>query len=610
MAKGTLKIHSENILPIIKKSLYSDKDIFIRELVSNACDAISKLKILRDGGKATFQDDEIRIDIQLDKEKKTLTFSDNGIGMNKEEVENYIAQLAFSGAEDFFKKYQTGSEKDEIIGHFGLGFYSSFMVSHTVDLQTKSYDENQDPVFWTSDGSYEYTIEVGSKTERGTSITLNIDNDSEEFLDDNRLKGILKKYCSYLQYPIYFNDEQINDKKPLWLKNPSECTKEEYLEFYHKMYPMDPDPIFWVHLNVDYPFHLKGILFFPKMNNRLDYQKSNIHLYCNRVFVSDNCKDLIPDHLMILKGAIDSPDIPLNVSRSYLQMDKTVRALSNHISKKISDRLQNFYTQEREQFIEAWPDIEMIIKLGCLNDDRFYDRVKDFLIWKTTDNNYKTVQEYQSDHSDKYNNKVFYTTHEKQNAHFLELFKENSIEVLVAGSSLDTPLMNLMESKNPSWRFQRIDSSMDDFLLDPSKEKTVLDQEGKTQSSKLADMVKKYLLDDTIEVEAKSLASSSIPGFVMIDEASRRMRDYMSISQPEMANNFPTKKTLVLNTNHSLINALEKLNKKNPELTKQLSQQVYELSLLGQRELKGDDLSSFIQRSNQVLESLTLELTK
>lgn len=603
-----LKIHSENILPILKKSLYSDKEIFFRELVSNSCDAISKLKILRDLGKASFQDEEIRIDIRLDAEKKELHFTDNGLGMTQDEVENYIAQLAFSGAEDFCAKYSSQNEKDQIIGHFGLGFYSSFMVSHLVEIQTKSYLET-DPVFWSSEGSYEYTIDKGSRLDRGTEITLHIDKDSEEFLEPHKIGEILRKYVSYLPYPIYFNGERVNEKLPLWMKPASECTDEEYLEFYRQMYPFDPDPIFWVHLNVDYPFNLKGILYFPKITKRFDYQQSNIHLYCNRVFVSDNCKELIPDYLMVLRGAIDSPDIPLNVSRSYLQMDKTVRALSSHISKKVSDRLSSFSTTDREKFTNTWPDIELVVKLGCLQDEKFYERVKSFLIWKTTKGTFLTAEEYHERYKERIQNTIYYTMHEKQTNHFLHLFDEKSIEVLVSPGPLDTPLMNFLESKNPDLHFKRIDAGLDEALIDSSREKGALDDEGKSESVKIAECVKAHLSSQEIDVEAKSLATNKVPGFLMIDEASRRMRDYLSISQGDKLDGYPGKRTFIVNTNNPLIMAMYKLSGKKPELAKDLTHQIYELSLLGQRELKGDDLSDFIERSNTLLEKLTEEIT-
>ncbi|MBS0649908.1 MAG: molecular chaperone HtpG, partial [Verrucomicrobia bacterium] len=370
MAQGTLKIHTENILPIIKKWLYSDKDIFVRELVSNACDAMQKCKVLREHNQIEALDDEFRIDIVIDKEKRTLTISDTGIGMTADEVEKYIAQIAFSGAEEFLGKYKTQNEKDQIIGHFGLGFYSAYMVAEKVTIDTLSYQNNSTPVFWSCDGSSEYQIDAGARSKRGTDIILHIDKDNEEFLEEAKIRSILQQYCAFLPFPIHLNGTHLNSKQPLWIKPANECTEQEYLDFYHALYPMDPDPIFWIHLNVDYPFNLKGILYFPKITRRFDWNHSLIKLFCNRVFVSDNCKDLIPDYLMVLRGAIDSPDIPLNVSRSYLQMDRTVRQLSSHIAKKVTDRLSSLYTTDRAKFLEAWPDIEMIIKLGILQDEK------------------------------------------------------------------------------------------------------------------------------------------------------------------------------------------------------------------------------------------------
>ena len=366
MKKNHLSINSENILPIIKKWLYSEKDIFLRELVSNATDAINKLKLINAANKDSF-----RIDIQIDKDNKTISISDNGIGMNEEEVKKYIAQIAFSGAEDFLEKYKTHDEKDQIIGHFGLGFYSAYMVANKVEVDTRSYIEKEAPVLWSCDGSSEYFLSKSKRTDTGTTIILHINKENEEYLDKNVLLKILNNFCLFLPYPIYLNDQHINNEYPLYLKSPSECTEKEYLEFYRKLYPLNPDPIFWVHLNVDYPFNLKGILYFPKIGQSFDANKNAIKLFCNRVFVSDNCKDLLPDFLMILQGAIDSPDIPLNISRSFLQMDSTVRKLSSHISKKISDRLSSLYKLDKEKFTSYWPSIETVIKLGILQDEKF-----------------------------------------------------------------------------------------------------------------------------------------------------------------------------------------------------------------------------------------------
>jgi len=599
MAQGTLKIHSENILPIIKKWLYSDKDIFVRELVSNACDAISKLRLLSEN-----QVDGCCITIQINKEKRTLTFSDNGIGMTCEEVEKYIAQIAFSGAEEFVKKYQTNKEEDRIIGHFGLGFYSAYMVAEKVEIHTLSF-EKAEPVYWSCDGSSTYTIEKGKRTEHGTDIILTLSKEEEEYLEPARLRQILNYYCSFLPYPIYLNNSRINEKQPLWMKQPSECNDKEYLEFYHYLFPTESDPLFWIHLNVDYPFHLKGILYFPKISHESDLKKESIKLFCNRVFVSDNCKDLLPDYLMILKGAIDSPDIPLNVSRSYLQMDRTVRQLGVHLSKKISDRLSSLYLNEREKFLSYWEDIEIIIKYGALQDEKFYERAKEFLVFKNSENQWTTVAEYIERHP---NQTVYYTY---EDGHILNLYREKKIEVLfIRTSVIDQALIQMLEKKTNA-HFKRIDAHIDENILDTAKEKNLLDADGRSESAKLADFFKKKLGIEEMEVEAKSLASASIPAFLMLKEEERRLRDTLTYQNRMARNETRTflKPTFVINTNSKLINAIHAVEKKDPELAKQMAREVYDLACLSQREMEPERLSDFVTRSTSVLEALALKIS-
>lgn len=603
MSKKSLQIHSENILPIIKKWLYSDKDIFLRELISNSCDAMSKLKILRDKGEVDFSDEELKVEITTDKKASKITISDTGIGMDDKEVEKYIAQLAFSGAEEFMSKYKEGSEKDQIIGHFGLGFYSSFMVSSHVEIDTLSYKEGAKAAHWSCDGSSEYELTESSKDTRGCTITLSIDDESKEFLEESKLRAIMEKYCSFLPFPIFLNGSRVNEQEPLWLKNPSEVKEEEYLKLYRYLYPMEEDPMFWIHLNVDYPFHLKGILFFPKITKRFDFQKTNIHLYCNRVFVSDNVKDLIPDYLMVLRGVLDSPDIPLNVSRSYLQMDSTVRALATHISKKVTDKLSNLYQNDFEKYSSSFPNIETILKLGVLQDSKFYERCKDILIWKNADGNWTTVKDYLERCKDKHENKVFYSIDDKHSSHFLDMYKEKGIEVLFASAALDSPLMSYLEGKDPSVKFHRIDSGVDDLLIDPGKEKSLLDAEGKTEATKMAEAFKSLLSDELLEVETKSLTSESLPAFVVIDEQARRMRDYLSLTHAD-ADKLPQRRKLILNSNNKLIQAIFNLQNKDKSLAKELTQQVYDLSLLSQKELDPSNFSAFIKRSSEVLEKL------
>lgn len=608
MEKNTLEIHSENILPIIKKWLYSDKDIFVRELVSNSCDAIQKVKVLRDEGAIEASDSDFRINIHIDKEARTLTFTDNGIGMTADEVKKYIAQIAFSGAEEFVEKYKSNKEGDQFIGHFGLGFYSAYMVADKVEINTKSYPPSSEPVQWICDGSSEYEIGPGIRDSRGTDVILYIGNEHEECLDEAHIRQILNHYCGFLPYPIYLDGKHINHQEPLWVKAPSECTSQDYLDFYRHLYPMDEEPLFWVHLNVDYPFHLKGILYFPKVRHDIDMTKSTVKLYCNRVFVSDNCKDLIPNYLMVLKGMIDSADIPLNVSRSYLQMDRTVRQLATHISKKVSDSLTALFKSDRKRFIECWDDVSTIVKLGVLEDDKFYDRVKEILIWKNTDGEWTTAAEYLERNQDKTKNKILYTAHEKHATHFLEMYKKQGIEVICANDQLDPYLFQHLEGKLAPIVFQRVDASVDDSIVDKSREKTVLDAQGRTEAALLADFIRSKLDDDTIAVEAKSLAAESVPGFVMIDEKQRRMRDYMMRVQGGRGDTSQLamfgKKTFVVNTNNPLILAIHKLDSTQPDLCGDLVKEVFEIALLSQKEMDPAALHEFINRSNRVLEAL------
>ncbi len=546
-------------------------------LISNACDALNKVRILvGDVG-------DFKISISIDKKNQTISISDTGIGMTEEEVEKYIAQIAFSGAEEFVQKYKSQTEKDPIIGHFGLGFYSAYMVASKVEINTLSYQPQKEAVFWSCDGSSAYTIGAGTRGVRGTEITLFV-NDAE-YLEESKLKELLNRYCGFMPFPIELNGKALGNQEPLWLKSPTECTEKEYLEFYRRLFPMDQDPIFWIHLNVDYPFHLQGILYFPKIHRRFDANESTIKLFCNRVFVSDNCKEILPDYLMILKGAIDSPDIPLNVSRSYLQVDKNVKQLSSHISKKVSDRLNLLYKNEKEKYIESWPDIEMIVKLGLLQDEKFYDRVKDVLIWENSEGNWAPIGD---------RKKVFYSTAE--NSPLLKLYKES---VLFATAPIDTAVIQHLEQKLDIV-FQRIDAALDESLLDKSRDKSLLDAEGKTESSRIAEFMKSALGE--VEVEAKSFASDHLPGLVVLDENQRRLRDYMSLTQGKKG--FETKKTFVVNTNNKLIQAIFRLQTKQPEVAASIAKSVYDLSLLAQREIEPTQLEEVVARQTEILEKM------
>lgn len=603
MTTGNIKVHSENILPIIKRWLYSDREIFLRELVSNACDAISKLRILRDKGELDVVDSEFRIDIKVDKENGTVSISDTGIGMTKDEVEKYIAQLAFSGAEDFVKKHQNEEDTDQIIGHFGLGFYSVYMVSDFVEIQTLSYQENAESAYWSCDGGHSYTLDTGTKDARGTSIILKINEDNSDFLESAKISEILKRYCSFLPVPVYLDDELINTKEPLWIKSPSDCTEKDYIDFYHHLYPMQGDPLFWIHLNVDFPFNLKGILYFPKIPKHFQMPKESVHLYCNRVFVIDNCKDILPEYLMMLRGVIDSPDIPLNVSRSQLQVDRTVRQVSSHISKKVSDRLCSIYKSDKETFLKNWDDINLVIKIGAIEDNKFYSRVKDILVWKSSNDTWLNANDYIELHKDKCENKIFYTTDSKSS--FIELYQSKGIEVLTSGSPADAALMQTIEQDIAPAKFQRIDAELDASILDKDREKSLLDEDGKTEASKIADCFRSSFKDDSnVEVEAKSLASDELPALIILDENMRRLRDHIRMSQDD-ASSIPVKKTFVVNTNHPLVQSMPKLSEKDPELSKKLSQHLYQLAELSQREMEGSELHSFVAGSQKLLSDLT-----
>ena len=428
--------------------------------------------------------------------------------MTENEVEKYIAQIAFSGAEDFVKQYKT---ENPIIGHFGLGFFSSYMVAKKVEINTRSYIEEEKSVFWSCEGNADYTIEKGKRKQRGTEVILYIDDENTEYANEYKIETLLKKYCPFLPYGIYLNDKHINNKNPLWIKNQSESTEKEYTDFFKELYPFEPDPIFWIHLNVEYPFNLKGILYFPKMQKNFDISKNTIKLFCNRVFVSDNCKELLPDYLTILKGAIDSPDIPLNVSRSYLQMDRTVKQVGNHIAKKMADRLNSLYQTDRKKFIELWPHFEVILKLGVMQDEKFYEKVKNILIFQTATGDWIDIQTHINDLKAANKETIYYTNDEKSVV--LDLYKEKNFTVLVTNPYLDTAFLSHLEQKISPFKFQRVDGGIDDSLIDKSKEKNILDKDGKTKRVKLQDLIKDSLEVKDLEVEAKSLTTNNIHAF-------------------------------------------------------------------------------------------------
>ena len=509
--KGTISIDTENIFPIIKKWLYSDKDIFIRELISNGCDAVSKLKRLISLGEAKEVNENFKVTVTVDKENKIVTFTDNGIGMTEDEVKKYINQVAFSGAADFMEKYKEKMDQgNDIIGHFGLGFYSAFMVSKKVQIDTLSYKDGAEAVRWICDGGTEYEISPSdTKKERGTTITLYIDEESEEFLNGYKVRGIVEKYCSFLPTEIYFVDveeekikaeekakkeeeikkkkeageevkdteeiidipEPINDTNPLWLKKPSECTEEEYKAFYRKVFNSYDEPLFWIHLNVDYPFNLKGILYFPKLKNEFELVEGQVKLFNNQVFVADNIKEVIPEFLLLLKGVIDCPDLPLNVSRSFLQNDREVAKISKHIVKKVADKLNSIFNNDREKYNKFWDDIQLFIKYGCLRDEGFYDKIKDSLVFKTINDEYVTLKDYLEKAKDTHENKVFYVSDLEKQSQYIKLFKEYGIDAVILNTPIDNNFMSFLEYKDQNVKFTRVDSDISDLLKESSENK-------------------------------------------------------------------------------------------------------------------------------------------
>jgi len=596
MRNGQLSIHSENILPIIKQWLYSEREIFVRELASNAADALQKLSILHARGEVETVE-EPKISITIDKENKTLTFSDTGIGLDATEAEKFLSQIAFSGAEEFIKTYQ---QSDTFIGHFGLGFFSAFMVADKVEVISRSYKKDAEAICWKSDGSSTYSIEQTDRKEVGTDVILHIGKESEEFLEEQKMRSVLQRFCTFFPYPVYFNDKRINEHDPLWQNRPTDCSKKEYIDFFNVVYPFEEPPLFWVHINVDYPFHVKGILYFPRIRQDIEPSKNHVKLFCNRVFVSDDCKDILPDYLVFLKGVLDSPDIPLNVSRSHLQVDKTVRQLAQHISKKVLDALFTLFQHDRKQFEESWEAYELVIKLGILQDPKFATRAKDLLIFKTTTNEYLPLEELGTEEEGK--KTVIYCEKGQEHSPLINVFVAKGISVIVASSPLDHPLMAKLE-RDGGYTFKRIDSELEKCLIDQSKEKTVLDASGKTEAAHIADFFRTSLSNDELSVEAKSLSSEEIPAMLTMAEEERRFRDYMSRmsgGQPLP----PPKASLIVNTNTPLIQAVYEKKEQAPEPAKQMAHHVWDLTRLAHKELTAEELHAFTERSTQLLEEL------
>ena len=637
LKQGSISIDTENIFPIIKNWLYSDKDIFIRELISNGCDAVSKHKRLVSLGETAGDDKPYKITVAVSKKNKTLSFSDNGIGMTADEIDKYINQVAFSGAEDFFNKYKDKMEEsNDIIGHFGLGFYSAFMVSSNVEIDTLSFATGAKPIRWQSADGMQFEItEDGTRTERGTTITLTLAEDSEEFLDEYHLRSIIKKYCSFLPVEIYVENTDkleeeakkkaeevakkaeegadsetseepkeeikpvpLNDTNPLWLKSPKDCTDEEYIKFYQQVFNVFDEPLFWIHLNVDYPFNLKGILYFPKLKNEFELVEGKVKLYNNQVFVADNIKEVIPEFLLLLKGVIDCPDLPLNVSRSFLQNDRDVSKISKHIVKKVADKLKSLCKNEREKYESFWDDIQVFIKYGCLKDESFYDKIKEYILYKDLDGKYITLKDYLEYAKDKHENKVFYVVDKEQQSQYIKLFKEYDLNAVILDCTIDNNFITFLEYKETGVRFKRIDSDLSDVLKDKDEEKDEkIDEEIiNFFKEKIGDRVQKYSVE--------SLKKEDTPAVILISEESRRMMEMQSrFAGLDYGFDLKEEKTLVINDKNPLIKKVIAL--KDDETKKEavdvICNQIVDLALLANKELSAEELDLFIKRSNELM---------
>ena len=654
MKNGNLSINSENIFPVIKKWLYSDHDIFVRELISNGCDAVTKLKKLSLMGEFDEPDEPYRIDVTTSANDKTITFTDNGIGMTEEEVEKYINQIAFSGAEAFLEQYKDKATEEQIIGHFGLGFYSAFMVADKVTIETKSYKDGEDAVYWECEDGLEYSMKKCIKADRGTTITLYLNEDSYEFANEYRIKEVIDKYCTIMHEENYYTnaDEPQEDPKdatvdadakevsdtadnaegstdskgpdaddikteekkpeapkplntttPLWAKHPNDCTDEEYKEFYRKVFHDYKEPLFWIHLNMDYPFNLKGILYFPKINTQYDNLEGTIKLYNNQVFVADNIKEVIPEFLMLLKGCIDCPDLPLNVSRSALQNDGFVKKISDYITKKVADKLSGMYKTHREDYEKYWDDINPFIKFGCLKDLKFLDKMKDFSIYKNLEGKYITLPEYLEAGKEKYENKVFYVTDEQAQSQYINMFKAEGMDALIMTQTIDSPFITLLEQKNENVHFYRIDAELsDNFVGEELSEETA-----KEYKDKLTATFEKALDMKNLNVKVESLKDENTSSILTQPEETRRMQEMMKMNG--MAGMDPSMfgqgegETLILNSNNKLVKYV--LDNPDSDNTATICCQLYDLAVLANRPLSAEAMTKFIARSNEILGILT-----
>ncbi len=617
MAKqGNIQIASENMMPIIKKWLYSDKDIFIREIVANAADAITKYKKLADMGECPAEEGAYRIDVRVDKDAKTLTVEDNGIGMTEEEVEKYITQIAFSGAADFLSKYEKAGGEG-IIGHFGLGFYSAYMVAESIEIFTKSYHGDAPAVHWVSDGESTYTIEECEKENRGTKIVMHIAEAEKEFLEQAKVRALLEKYCAFMPYDIYLDaegkeeDKPVNDTQPLYLKNPKDCTEEEYLAFYRKVFHDYHDPLFWIHLNMDYPFRLKGILYFPKVKSKVELERGKVKLYCNQVFIADNIKEVIPEYLLLLNGVIDCPDIPLNVSRSFLQNDRQVQKISKHIVKKVSDKLTGLYKTDREKYIKSWADISVFIKVGCLKDEDFYTKVKDIVIFRDLNGEYKNLEEFREAVSPKEEAPqeakegeekpaekpvtVYYVSDEVGQEQYVSMFRNAGLNAIVCDSFVDPHYISYIEyNESGKFRFLRIDADVDAAMKDTA----ATDEEA---DKKLVEDFKAALGVENVSVRAEKLKSDGVPAIINVSEYARRFGEMNAFYGLEGAD-ADRDMTLVLNTANKVVQAFSALDDGGKQF---VAKQIYLLAKLSYKKLSSEEMREFLDNSVDLLRKYT-----
>ncbi|MEO1690563.1 MAG: molecular chaperone HtpG [Cyanobacteria bacterium J06631_6] len=652
LEKGNISIHTENIFPIIKKSLYTDHEIFLRELISNSVDAISKLKMASLAGEMQGEIGEPEVKLAVDKTKKTLSVSDNGIGMTVDEIKKYINQVAFSSAEDFIKKYEKDS--NDLIGHFGLGFYSAFMVAEKVEIDTLSFKEGATAVHWSCDGSPEFELTESDRTTVGTTITLTLLGDEVEYAEPQRVRQLVKTYCDFMPVKIVLDNEQINKQDALWKKSPRDLTDEDYLEFYRYLYPFQEDPLLWVHLNTDYPFLLNGILYFPKLKPDVDFSKGQIQLYCNQVFVSKHCEAIIPEFLMPLQGVIDSPDIPLNVSRSALTNDRTVRRISDFITKKIGSRLKSLYDEDRSKYISSWSDVGTFVKYGAIRDEKFKKQVEDLIIYRTTyqpsetpvaetpqvevqsagddawssvdadqdtkasTEPYTTLQEYLDRNKEKRENQVYYCSDSSTQNTFVELYKNQGLEVLYLDSFIDANyFIPFLEREYSEVKFARVDSELDDNLVEEDKAQEIVDPTtNKTRSESIKELFEKALNKPRVNIKTQAIKSDdpqgTPPAMVLLPEAMRRMQEMAALMQ-EKAMAFPEDHVLMINTAHPLIQNLLDLNKgtiiqsgdDSNSMVNLMCNHIYDLALMSQKAFDAEGMKSFVERSNQVLTNLT-----